>query len=68
MLQESTYPVPIIKTSKDFLSEVPPAKKSPPATKDASLPGHLLRPSVPEYAQEDIFSGRLLERRRDGGE
>ncbi|RYO14817.1 hypothetical protein AA0111_g11901 [Alternaria arborescens] len=64
---ETTYPVPIIKTSEDFLSKAPPLKKSPPATKNASLPGYLSRPPIPEYAQEEVFSGRLLERRRDGG-
>jgi hypothetical protein len=66
-LQESTYPVPIVKTSKDFLSEKLPPKRLPPATKDASLPGYLSRPPVPEYAPEEIFSGRLLERHKEGG-
>ncbi|CAN9171969.1 unnamed protein product [Alternaria alternata] len=54
-------------TSEDFLSKAPPPKKSPPATKNVSLPGYLSRPPIPEYAQEEVFSGRLLERRRDGG-
>jgi hypothetical protein len=67
MLQETTYPVPIIKTSEDFLFKAPPSKKSPPATKNVSLPGYLSRPPIPEYAQEEVFSGRLLERRRDEG-
>jgi len=53
------YPAPIIKTSQDFLSEGPPPKKPRLATKDASLPGELSRPPVPEYPQEEIFSGRL---------
>jgi hypothetical protein len=66
MLQETTYPVPIIKTSEDFLSKAPSPKKSPLATKDASLPGYLSRPPVPKYAKEEVFSGRLLERRSDG--
>jgi hypothetical protein len=66
-LQELTYLVPIVKTSKDFLSEKLPPKRSPPATKDASLPGYLSRPLVPEYGPEEIFSGWLLERHKEGG-
>jgi hypothetical protein len=55
------YPVPIIKTREDFLAEKPLPKKSPPAKKDASLPGYLSTPPVPEYSQEEVFSGRLLD-------
>jgi hypothetical protein len=54
------YPAPITKTSEDF------PEKSPPATKDASLPEQLSRPPVPEYVQEEIFSGQLMERGRSG--
>jgi hypothetical protein len=60
------YPAPIIKTSEDFSSEEPQPKKSPPTTKDASLPGQLSRPPIPEYAHEEIFSGQLLEGGRSG--
>jgi hypothetical protein len=60
--------VPIVKTSDDFLPEKQPAKKSQPAKRDTSLPGYLSRPPVPEYSQEEIFSGRLSEGRRDEGE
>jgi len=59
------YPVPIVKTSEDFLPEKPLAKKPQPAKKDTSLPGYLSSPPIPQYSQEEIFSGRLLERCRD---
>ena len=59
------YLVPIIKTREDFLSEKSLLKKSPPAKKDASLPGYLSTPPVPEYTQEEIFSGRLLDGCKD---
>lgn len=65
ILQKSMYPVPIIKTNEDFPSGKPPPKKSPLAKKDASLPGYLSTPPVPEYTQEEIFSGRLLDRCKD---
>jgi hypothetical protein len=58
------YPVPVIKTSEDFLSK-PPPKKSSLARKDGSLPGYLSPPPVPEYTQEEIFSGQLLDRCKD---
>ncbi|KAF2843834.1 hypothetical protein T440DRAFT_559905 [Plenodomus tracheiphilus IPT5] len=53
---QSTYPVPVVKTSEDFLPEKPTAKKLPPAKKDTLLPGSLSRPPVPEYSQKEIFS------------
>ena len=37
--------------------------RSQPAKRDTSLPGYLSRPPVPEYSQEEIFSGRLSEGR-----
>jgi hypothetical protein len=66
-LQESTYLVPIVKTSKDFLSKKLLPKRLSPATKDASLPKYLSRPPVPRYALEEILSGQLLERHKEGG-
>lgn len=55
------YPVPIIKTGRDFLSMKPPPQKSPLAQNDAALPGFLSTPPVPDYNQGEIFSKRLLE-------
>jgi hypothetical protein len=59
--KKSVYPAPIIKTPDDFTSGKQAARGTRPNT-TASLPGHLTKPPIPEYSQEEIFSGRLLER------
>lgn len=60
IVQKSMYPMPIVKTREDFIVEKPPSGKASPARKSPSLPGHLSRPPMPEYSQEEIFSGQLL--------
>tara|TARA_R110002003_G_scaffold572_1_gene20509 strand:- start:2816 stop:2995 length:180 start_codon:yes stop_codon:yes gene_type:complete len=59
MYKNSAYPVPVVKTRGDFVS----GKKTSVAK--ATFPGHLPKPPVPEYTQEEIFSGILLNRYRD---
>lgn len=67
-LQETLYPVPIIKSAKDFMPNMSKAKRAKDSTESTGrvpLLKQLPRPPVPEYAYEDIFSGKMLEMYRD---
>ncbi|KAJ6280856.1 hypothetical protein J3E71DRAFT_241135 [Bipolaris maydis] len=52
-------------TREDFIVEKPPSGKELPARASPSLPGYLSRPPMPEYSQEEIFSGQLLHQCRE---
>lgn len=55
------YPVPVIRTSRDFLPRKPALRKSLLAKTESSLPGLLSTPPIPDFNQGEVLLGQLMK-------